>query len=687
MKRVLLTLALLWSAAWSVQAGERVEPILSDQAERGFRSPVEAMARLEAAVDRPGPDASVEARRRYHAALGTLAVLRTERGLAERYLRPLRELGDQGCTRCRAQYLIRSAESLVWRDELDEAGAALRQADLLIRDDDRELAMEMAVARGRWLGSRGDYASAVRAATRASRLAREVGNTGMYLRAQAQLVVAHAHLGELVRAKRLAAAALPLATDNGFVYMQAHLGIGIAYVHLLLDELDLQRAALLEVLRVARLHPGLEELELNAVVNLGAHHAALGHFPAALEYSQRAEELAIRLDRGIVRAVALTNGGIALAGTGRVDEGIRWITTAYELAETAGSQGHMAGISRELATVQAGAGRYRDAYRALRRSEAIEAGITRQAREKAVHELQARYSAERRSREIERLRTQNRIREAGVAARAWQQWLWVVIAVVFALAALLLSGWVRRARSTARRLADRHAALAAEAVNDPLTGVYNRLHCQNVLTRHGERVRNGGAGAAASRIGLVLIDVDHFKTINDRFGHGVGDAVLVEIARRLRALLRARDSIVRWGGEEFLLMLPDTGPDGMRVLVERVLHAIGGTVVSVDGGLVPATVSSGAIVWPAYPGQSWQDALHRADLALYQAKARGRNRAVCITHMATAEADHRIADDLAEAAEQGDVELATVAGPPLASAGDAAAHARGAAIAVAAPQA
>lgn len=279
MKRVLLTLALLWSAARSVQAGERVDPILSDQAKRGFTSPVEAMARLEAAVDRPGPDGSVEACCRCHAALGALAVLRTERGLSERYLRPLRVLGDQGCTRCRAQYLIRSAESLVWHDELDEAGAALRQADLLIRDDDREFAMEMAVARGRWLASRGDYASAVRAASRAGRLAREVGNTWMYLRVQAQLVVVNAHLGELVRAKRLAAAALPLATDIGFVYIQAHLGIGIAYVHVLVDELDLQCAALLEVLRVARLHSGLEELELNAVVNLGAHHAALGHFP------------------------------------------------------------------------------------------------------------------------------------------------------------------------------------------------------------------------------------------------------------------------------------------------------------------------------------------------------------------------------------------------------------------------
>lgn len=168
----------------------------------------------------------------------------------------------------------------------------------------------------------------------------------------------------------------------------------------------------------------------------------------------------------------------------------------------------------------------------------------------------------------------------------------------------------------ARTAAEQRAVLAQQqADTDPLTGIANRRSA----------IRVGEAAVAADvdvPFSVLVLDVDHFKTINDRFGHSVGDVTLVRIADVARHQLRAGDFIARMGGEEFVLLLPGAAADVASAVAERVRAAIQQDVRRPDGR--PVTVSLG--VAQRHPEDDFDSLLNRADRALYEAKTGGRNR-------------------------------------------------------------
>jgi diguanylate cyclase (GGDEF)-like protein len=130
-------------------------------------------------------------------------------------------------------------------------------------------------------------------------------------------------------------------------------------------------------------------------------------------------------------------------------------------------------------------------------------------------------------------------------------------------------------------------------------------------------------------IGLLLLDIDHFKAINDSHGHELGDKVLVGVANGIKAVLRSQDLIARWGGEEFLAVLPDTNLEQARASAERVRQALMQQRWSFDGQSVAVTISVG--VSEFQEGDSLTSAINRADRALYRCKDNGRNRVeVCL---------------------------------------------------------
>jgi len=173
-----------------------------------------------------------------------------------------------------------------------------------------------------------------------------------------------------------------------------------------------------------------------------------------------------------------------------------------------------------------------------------------------------------------------------------------------------------RASSSATR-----EQLAQEASHDHLTGLWNRRAAIASLCRDLSRVER-----ADEPLALVLADVDHFKSINDTWGHHVGDQVLVELAARLRACVRGGDSIARWGGEEILLVLPSADERTAAEAAERVRLAVNCRPFTVDGGQLSVTISLGVAVTHAASADAWETLVQRADSALYRAKARGRNR-------------------------------------------------------------
>jgi two-component system cell cycle response regulator len=155
---------------------------------------------------------------------------------------------------------------------------------------------------------------------------------------------------------------------------------------------------------------------------------------------------------------------------------------------------------------------------------------------------------------------------------------------------------------------------------DALTRISNRRY---ILTQLNALV--SGARRHGRPLSVAVIDVDHFKSINDRYGHPVGDKVLVAVAGALRDHLRAEDHLGRLGGEEFLALLPDTDAAAAARVTEKLRLEVGGTLVDHDGEPLRVTVSIGTATWD---GEAPEELLHRADAALYAAKEGGRDRAV-----------------------------------------------------------
>lgn len=168
---------------------------------------------------------------------------------------------------------------------------------------------------------------------------------------------------------------------------------------------------------------------------------------------------------------------------------------------------------------------------------------------------------------------------------------------------------------------------------DPLTQVSNRRDLQEWLDRELPMVLHEmqQPGRRDSCMLLYMIDIDDFKRINDTFGHQAGDEVLVEVARRLRTICRERDLLVRWGGEEFLLLVRDAHLDDAPQVAERIRASVADTpmMLANNGHTVPITCSIGVAPWPLSPLWpslgDWEQSVSLADMALYAAKAAGKN--------------------------------------------------------------
>jgi two-component system cell cycle response regulator len=164
--------------------------------------------------------------------------------------------------------------------------------------------------------------------------------------------------------------------------------------------------------------------------------------------------------------------------------------------------------------------------------------------------------------------------------------------------------------------------LLFQATHDLLTGVWSRGAILETLRRELER---GARSNAAT--GLMILDIDHFKTVNDTHGHLVGDGVLQQVTQRIVHAIRGYDAVGRYGGEEFLIVLPGCGRDQIDQSAERVRHAVDGGPLFVEGLSISVTVSIGAAV-ASGATSSDLEVLAAADAALYRAKRAGRNRSV-----------------------------------------------------------
>jgi diguanylate cyclase (GGDEF)-like protein len=164
--------------------------------------------------------------------------------------------------------------------------------------------------------------------------------------------------------------------------------------------------------------------------------------------------------------------------------------------------------------------------------------------------------------------------------------------------------------------------LEKQAYTDPLTGLYNRRRMSDFLAQQGSQ-----ALLEKSEFSVIFADIDHFKKINDTYGHDTGDQILSAIAAFIKRHLRKGDTLARWGGEEFLILLPHTDMDGARVLAEKIRNAVAEQRFQIGDREFAITLTFGLCQHQS--GRTIEESVRFADIALYQGKEAGRNRVMC----------------------------------------------------------
>jgi len=197
----------------------------------------------------------------------------------------------------------------------------------------------------------------------------------------------------------------------------------------------------------------------------------------------------------------------------------------------------------------------------------------------------------------------------------------VISLVVYGIAFIFL-------RKITRKLRDAQNALERYAATDPLTGLHNRRHILVRARQELARLQRERAHKAHAGLSVTMLDLDHFKKINDSYGHLVGDEVLKETAQRIRATTRAYDLVGRLGGEEFVLVHPDADYTQARTIAGRIWEAIRAQPYVIDGNKIKVAASLGVATLDLTAETDLTPALQRADRALYNAKKAGRDRVV-----------------------------------------------------------
>jgi diguanylate cyclase (GGDEF)-like protein len=473
-----------------------------------------------------------------------------------------------------------------------------------------------------------------------------------------QLSILYLDLKQATRALDASLEAWKAAEASGSAFAMVNARMAESYACELLERPERELGSMEEALAIARKSQS-KIAESRALANLSDIMLRRHRYKDALDLARGSLELAEQLSEPTLAATSKANIGFALFGLGRVAEGKRLTDEALAGYERTGATAEIAGLLGEYGQYLEKAGDHKGALALFHRERKLNDEIAQAAHERVVLELQEKYESDKRQREIELLNRDNDVKSAEL--RTW--WL---LAIAFAASFLIVVVLYRKLRATNTLLGEKNRELSFQSSRDPLTALYNRRFFQNYIGDaevRGDRRRADGQTIEA----LLLIDLDHFKDINDRYGHAAGDAVLVDVAGRLRETLRETDMIVRWGGEEFLVFVAATQADRLDEIAARIMDAVAAQPFVYQGARIPITASVGFVPMPLPPRTDplpWERAIALADMALYLAKMHGRNRGYGIRELVDAENETLAAveRDLEAAWRDGYVDVHVLAG-------------------------
>jgi diguanylate cyclase (GGDEF)-like protein len=355
-----------------------------------------------------------------------------------------------------------------------------------------------------------------------------------------------------------------------------------------------------------------------ALLNLGDSYLKTHDFAESLKYSKQALPIMSRTNPHGNEQIILFNQGLAYIGLGSIKAGEKLAEGAINAALSGSDFLDAKELLREYADALEHAGYLMMAIQVYHRYDEISEKFMTNTRQRAFLELSAQFDDERKARELELLRRDNALKVSEMRGQRLRQQLILAAALFIALiCAALLWAFARVSKANER--------LRFSSEHDPLTGLSNRRYFnERVLAVDGGRPVGGC---------VLLADLDHFKRINDTYGHPAGDAVLAVMSQRLSAALRETDKLVRWGGEEFLAVLGPMTPSQADLTAERLLQAVRREPVMWNGHIIHCTISIGYASFPmagTATDISLDSAISLVDKALYVAKRRGRDRACLI---------------------------------------------------------
>jgi diguanylate cyclase (GGDEF)-like protein len=570
-----------------------------------------------------------------------------------------------------ARGLLAKGYVLFGMNELAQSHQVIWQAEKLAADSrDMDLRVRAAISSGQSYGEEGNFPMALAKIQGATTLARQSGQPMLAAIAFNSLAYLYNQMREhekgfeaLKEAYRAAESIdspgrlstlknteYALAIDSG----QVQRGLKA-----LLDAVELER----------RIDAG--PLIASSLVNLSDCYLKLKDYRNALTSGQQALEQARLINDESSTATARVNIGQVYLAMGRLADGKKSIEEGIAWYEKMGDKPQLQAVLAEYGEVLERAGDLPGALKAYHRERTLSNELFEKRRQKAMVELQEKYEADKRQRQITLLRQENQVKSTELDNRRLQQRVWWLLALVFALSAVIVYFFYRKVRQANAQLEEKNQELKQQSARDPLTALYNRRHFQEFMRGRQEIAQPGAGDETVSA--LYLMDVDHFKHINDTYGHGAGDAVLREISDALREILRETDMIVRWGGEEFLAFLPAVPRGSLDDVARRLLNGISALTIDYQGIKLSVNVSIGFAPFPLAPSgkpMSWERAVNLVDMALYLAKGHGRNRAYGVQGFArdTGMSMEQIEQDIEGAWRAGAIELSIVQGdwtPPL----------------------
>ncbi|HEX6707728.1 MAG TPA: GGDEF domain-containing protein [Albitalea sp.] len=612
-----LALAGVPAAAQAPDLMQRIAALEHDGDSRP-RQAADTLAGLETATD-----AFSAERLELLAVRGLLLAMASEPEAAEKVAQVLDDWArTRGSADAAAAALLVRARALAQRGNLQKADALVTEALTRLPAGAAPLhRLRFLRAQGKIKDDAGRIEDAARVLHEALALADQIGAPWLRAEVRTDLAYVFYEAKQLDRAKSLNAEALEIAgnAQDYTALSRAHNTQGI-----LLDgsgDRDGERREMQAAIADAR-RAGAKSDEALYMANLADFYLKSGEYKTALQLSEQVLPLVRELKDVGGETVALANIGLAHISLKNTAVGQRFVDQAIAIDEGRGSVTGVSSLLEELGQALEKTGDAPGAVAAFHRHRRLADEILQRDQQKAIVELQERFDAERRAKDLALLNRESEIKGEQLRRRDLQQRLWWLLAATFVLSLAVLLLLYRRVRRSNRALESSNHQLLVQSERDPLTGLANRRHFQAAMKQLAADGKLAGT--------VFLVDIDHFKRINDTHGHSAGDGVLTEIARRLRETLREQDLIVRWGGEEFLVIVRTLAPEQVEALARRMLGAMGHAPVVHEGRSIAVTGSIGYATFPIEPtllAVSWERAINLVDTAMYLAKAHGRNRA------------------------------------------------------------